>query len=662
MTTLSIDIETYSSVDLTKCGLYRYVEAPDFEILLVGYAFDDGPVYVADLATGMPFPEQVLQALTDPSVIKTAWNAQFERVCLERYLNRVYAEAIEMDLMDPIQLDPAQWRCSMVHAYYLGLPGSLDAAAKALKLDVRKDPAGASLIRYFSVPCRPTKSNGGRTRNLPEHDRARWTKFADYCAQDVEVERALRNMLNKRPLPEREKRLWELDQRINARGVRLDKHLVSQAVDCHNAYQARLIDEATKLTGLENPNSVSQLKAWLEEATQLEIESLNKAAVPEILAATDNAIVHRVMELRGQLAKASVKKYEAMQRTCCADGRARGLFQFYGAGRTGRWAGRLIQVHNLPRNTMSGLDDARGFLRNGQHNVIEMLYDDVSDVLSQLLRTALVPAPGRRFIVADFSAIEARVIAWLAGEQWRLDVFNSHGKIYEASASQMFRVPIEEIHKGHPLRQKGKIAELALGYQGGPGALKAMGALQMGLTEEELQPLVDAWRAANPAIVAFWSTLNDAALRAVGDGEYVMLQQGLGVYCTDGLLVIRLPAGRELHYINPRIEDDPQYGRPGVSYEGQELGGRWGRLRTYGGRLAENVTQAVARDCLAEALLRLDESGYDVVMHVHDEVVIEASPDTDPEAVCELMSAPIDWAPGLPLAAAAFTCDYYQKD
>lgn len=661
MTTLSIDIETYSSVDLAKHGLYRYVEAPDFEILLVGYAFDDGPVFVADLATGMQFPPDVLEALTDPNVIKTAWNAQFERVCLERYLNhKVYAEAIEMALMEPIRLDPAQWRCSMVHAYYLGLPGRLDGAAKALGVKEQKDYRGGALIRYFSVPCKPTKANSGRTRNLPEHDRKRWMQFADYCAQDVEVERAIRTVLNKRPLPEREQRLWELDQRINARGVRLDVPLVYEAVKCHQAYHNRLIEEATQLTGLDNPNSVKQLKGWLEEATQMEIESLNKKAVPEILAATNDAVVHRVLELRSQLAKSSVKKYEAMQRTCCSDGRARGLLQFYGAGRTGRWAGRLVQVQNLPRNTMTGLDDARTLLRNGQHDALEMLFDDVPDVLSQLLRTALVPSYHHDFIVADFSAIEARVIAWLAGETWRLDVFRTHGKIYEASASQMFRVPIEVVDK--ELRQKGKVAELALGYQGGPGALKAMGALEMGLAEEELQPLVDAWRAANPAIVAFWSTLNDAALRAVGDGEHVELQQGIAVYCADGFMVIRLPSGRELHYARPRIEPDPKFGRDGVTYEGQEMG-KWGRLRTYGGRLAENVTQAVARDCLAEALLRLEAAGYDIVFHVHDEVVLEV-PDGQGSVkdVIEIMSAPIEWAPGLPLAATAFACGYYQKD
>lgn len=648
MRILSIDIETYSSVDLDKCGVYRYAEAPDFEILLFGYAFDDDPVEVIDLTVD-PLPPHIVDALTDPAVVKTAWNAQFERVCLERSLG--------------VRLDPSQWRCSMVHAYYLGLPGSLEAAAKALKIKEQKDSAGKALIRYFSVPCKPTKTNGGRTRNLPEHDLERWKRFKRYCAQDVTVEREIRRKLEKRPLPNREQRLWEIDQRINDRGVRLDMKLVAEAVKCHTSYQARLTEEATRLTGLDNPNSVSQLKAWLENVTGMEIESLNKKAVPEILADTDDEVIHRVLELRSQLAKASIKKYEAMQRTCCADGRARGLLQFYGAGRTGRWAGRLIQVQNLPRNTMAGLDDAREILRNGHHDALEMLYDDVPDVLSQLLRTALIPAPGHRFIVADFSAIEARVIAWLAGEQWRLDVFRSHGKIYEASASQMFGVPIEEIHKGHPLRQKGKIAELALGYQGGPGALKAMGALEMGLTEEELQPLVDAWRIANPAIVRFWSLLNNAALRAVENDEYVALQRGLAVYCASGYMVIRLPSGRELHYARPRIEEDPKFGRPGVTYEGQEMGGKWGRLRTYGGRLAENVTQAVARDCLAEAILQLNQAGYEIVFHVHDEVVIEAPyGQGSTEHVVEIMTRPIPWAPGLPLAAEAFEAEFYRKD
>lgn len=661
MRTLSIDLETYSSVPLDKCGLYRYVEAPDFEILLLGYAFDDDPVHVVDVACDEPIPEAVLTALTAPDVIKTAWNAQFERVCLERYLNRIFAESIALGLMHPFQLDPTQWRCSMVHAYYLGLPGSLEAAAKALKLDIQKDVRGASLIQFFGVPCRPTKANGGRTRNLPIHDWIRWEQFKAYCARDVEVERAIRRILSQRPLPEREQRLWEIDQKINARGTRLDMQMVEEAVKCHNSYQTRLIEEAARLTGLDNPKSVSQLKTWLEEAANLEVESLNKKAIPEILAATGNHVVHRVMELRLQLAKASIKKYEAMQRTCCADGRARGLLQFYGAGRTGRWAGRLIQVQNLPRNNMDGLETARDLLRNGHHEALEMLFGDVANVLSQLLRTAIVPESGCRFIVADFSAIEARVIAWLAGEEWRLEVFRTHGKIYEASASQMFGVPIEAVDK--ELRQKGKVAELALGYQGGPGALKAMGALEMGLKEEDLQPLVDAWRAANPAIVRFWSTLNDAAIRAVRDGEYVELPRGVAMYCTAGAFVIRLPAGRELYYLNPRVEEDSGTGRFVVTYEGHENGGKWGRLRTYGGRLAENITQAIARDCLAEALLRLDAAGYDITFHVHDEVVLEVPyGQGGVDEVIQIMTAAIPWAPGLPLAANAFETEFYCKD
>jgi len=647
MAILSIDIETYSGVDLTKSGVYAYTEAPDFEILLFGYAFDDGPVEIVDLASGEGLPAEVFEALTDPTTIKTAFNANFERTCLAKHFNK--------------PMPPEQWRCTQAHALTLGLPIRLEDVAKALKLKHQKDNAGKALIRYFSIPCKPTKANGRRTRNLPEHASEKWEQFKAYCRQDVEVERAIRERLLQYPM--QEQKLWELDQRINDTGVRIDPVLVKNAIACDTIYQEKLLAEATRLTGLDNPNSVSQLKKWLKEAVDLEVESLNKESVPELLKQTKSNTVKRVLELRQELAKTSVKKYQAMERAKCRDDRIRGLLQFYGANRTGRWAGRLVQVQNLPQNKLKDLDLARNLLLTGQYDALELLFDSVPVVLSQLIRTAFIPSPGCRFVVADFSAIEARVIAWLAGEKWRMDVFNSHGKIYEASAAQMFKVPVESITKDNPLRQKGKIAELALGYQGSKGALITMGALNMGLTEEELPGLVTTWRQANPAIVQYWSDVESAALEAVRGKTTTGLPRGLAFSYESGILFIRLPSGRRLAYVKPKIEVEERFNKKGLTYEGYEQG-KWSRLKTYGGKLVENIIQATARDCLAEAMLLLDAAGYRIVMHVHDEVVMEV-PNNDPHALedaCEIMGQPIEWAPGLPLRADGFECNYYRKD
>lgn len=650
MPVLSIDIETYSSVDLIKSGVYAYVESPDFEILLFAYAFDDDPVQVVDLVSGERLPDPVAKAMQNPDIIKTAFNANFERTCIAKHF----------DWKQP----PEQWRCTAVHALTLGLPGNLDGVAKAMKLDAQKDAAGKALIRYFSIPCKPTKTNGQRTRNLPEHAPAKWEEYKAYCVQDVVVERAIRQKLLNHEVPEFEQRLWALDQRINDRGILVDPNLVEHAIACDTAFQRRLTDEAIRLTGLDNPKSVAQLKEWLMETEGLEVESLNKETVPALLKQAETETVKRVLELRQETSKTSVKKYQAMQRGLGPDNRVRGLLQFYGANRTGRWAGRLVQVQNLPQNKLKDLDLARNLLLSGEYETLELLFESVPVVLSQLIRTAFIPSPGHRFLVADFSAIEARVIAWLAGEKWRMDVFNTHGKIYEASAAQMFKVPVESITKGNPLRQKGKIAELALGYQGGKGALLTMGALKMGLEEEELPGLVTAWRDANQAIVDFWYDVEKAAIKAVQDRQTVKLQHGLTFTYESGILFIRLPSGRKLAYARPKLELDEKFGKYGLTYEGIEQGKKaWGRLKTYGGKLVENIVQATARDCLAVSLIRLDDAGYDTVMHVHDEVVADVPYEFGSvDHMAEVMGEPISWAPGLPLTADAFETDYYKKD
>jgi DNA polymerase len=582
-------------------------------------------------------------------VLKTAYNANFERTCLAKYFGK--------------PMPPEQWQCTAVHALTLGLPGYLDGVAKVLKLEQQKDDAGKALIRYFCMPCKPTKKNGGRTRNLPEHDPEKWEQFKEYCAQDVEVERDLRYKLSQYPMRKKERKIWELDQKINDSGVLVDMQLVENAIACDEAYQESYFQEAQKLTGLENPNSVAQLKGYIKETTGETVKSLNKEKVAEMLEETKCETVKRVLELRQKMGKTSIKKYQAMERAVCPDGRVRGLFQFYGANRTGRWAGRLVQVQNLPRNSMPDLDLARQLLKAREFELLELFYDSVPEVLSQLIRTALIPSPGCRFIVSDFSAIEARVIAWLAGEDWRMKVFRSHGKIYEASASQMFKVPIEKITKGSPLRQKGKIAELALGYGGAAGALKAMGALEKGLKEEELPGLVDTWRTANPAIVQFWWDIGNAAMDAVKNKSTVQVHHGIEFSYESGGLFLKLPSGRRLCYVQPQIKPHHKFNKPTVTFMGTEQGSNWGRIETYGPKLVENIVQATARDCLADALLRLDKAGYKIVMHVHDEAVLEM-PDGEGsvEEACEVMAQPLKWAPDLPLPADGFETGYYMKD
>lgn len=648
MRTLSIDLETFSSKDLTKCGVYAYCDSDDFEILLFAYAFDDEEVKIIDIAQGEEIPENIIEALTDPNVIKTAYNANFERTCLSKYLKK--------------PMPSNQWRCSQVHALALGLPGSLDGVAKCLRLSEQKMKEGKALIKYFSIPCKPSKANGGRNRNMPEHDMEKWQIFKSYCRQDVEVERLIRKKLEAFPIIEFEQKLWELDQKINDDGVLIDMLLVKNSIKADKDFQAEIFEEAVNLSGLDNPNSPAQIKKWLQDKG-IEVDSLSKKKVEELVSESSDLQVERMLELRQAMSKTSVKKYEAMERSICRDGKIRGLLQFYGANRTGRWAGRLVQIHNLPRNKMSDLHLARELLESGNFEALEMLFDSIPDVLSQLIRTAFIPSDNSRFIVADFSAIEARVIAWLAGEKWRMEVFNSHGKIYEASAAQMFKVPIETIDKGSPLRQKGKIAELALGYGGSIGALIQMGALDMGLTESELSELVTAWRNSNPNIVKLWRDVEEAAVKAVKEKALVKIQHGVKFHYTKGILFITLPSGRALSYVRPKIGVDERFGKEQLTYEGNEQGKQWGRIPTYGGKLVENITQAIARDCLAVAMLRLDEAGYKIKFHVHDEVILEAENGTgSKEEVEKIMAEPISWAKGLPLKADSFETFYYKKD
>ena len=650
MRILALDLETYSGVDLKRCGVYAYTGAADFEILLLAYAFEDEPVKIIDLATGEQLPKELREALMDKDVIKTAFNANFERTCLARHLNA--------------SMPPEQWHCSQAHALTLGLPASLEGVAKCLKLPQQKMQEGKALIRYFTMPCKPTKANGGRSRNLPEHDPEKWARFKTYCRQDVTVERAIRRKLERYPLPEQELRLWSLDQHINDYGVRVDMGLVKNAIKCDLLYQQKLMKEATLLTRLENPGSVAQLKGWLQDKHNIRVESLSKAKVEELLKETGSPEVKRVLALRQDMSKTSVKKYEAMERAVCEDGRVRGLLRYYGAS-TGRWAGRLVQIHNLPRNNMADLALARKLLKAGDYEALELLFDSVPGVLSQLIRTAITPSPGHRFIVSDFSSIEARIIAWLAGERWVINAFKEHGKIYEMTASKMFGIPMERIVRGRPeyaYRQKGKVAVLACGYQGSVGALIAMGALRMGLMKDELPDIVAAWRRSNPHIVRLWRAVEDAAIRAVEDRAEVKMQFGLKFYYQSGVLFIGLPSGRKLAYVRPRIELDERFNKYGLTYEGVELG-KWCRIRTYGGKLTENIVQAIARDCLAESLLRLDKAGYKIAFHVHDEVVLDVPCGTGSlEEVVKIMGRDIDWAPGLPMRAEGFETDYYKKD
>ena len=641
---LEMDIETFSDVDLIKCGVYAYADSPAFEVLLFAYSFDGGETRVIDLAQGEELPGEVAEAVFDGSVVKTAFNANFERTCLSKHFGRY--------------LPPDSWHCSAVQAAVLALPRSLEDVGAVLGLDEQKMKEGRELIRYFCVPCKPTKANGGRRRNLPCHAPEKWELFKTYCMRDVDVEKAIRRKLYKFPIPEGEMELYRLDQRINDRGVLVDMGLVRQAVVCERLHKEVVTRRAYELTGLENPNSVAQLKGWLGE-NGVEAESLSKKAVSEMIGESDGE-VEELLRLRLLMAKTSVKKYEAMKRSVCSDGRVHGLLQFYGANRTGRWAGRLVQVQNLPQNHIEDLELARRLVREGRFEDVEMLYDSTPNVLSELIRTAFVPEPGCRFVVADFSAIEARVLAWLAGETWRLEVFSSHGKIYEASAAAMFHVPVEEVTKGSPLRQKGKIAELGLGYGGAAGALVSMGALDMGLSEDDLPPLVAAWRRANPHITQFWWDVDKAAVEAVTKRTGTRAGR-IGFEYRSGILFVMLPSGRKLAYVRPRMAVN-KFGRAGLTYEGILENKKWGRIETYGPKLVENIVQGTARDLLAEAMLRVEKRGYPIVMHCHDEIIAEVPEGRGSvEEMCEVMAVRPSWAEGLPLRADGYECPFYQK-
>ena len=641
---LHLDIETYSSAPLPKCGVYRYCDAPDFEILLLSYAFDDAPVVTVDMACGETLPDAFLHALEDANVLKIAHNAVFERVCFSKHLGH--------------WLDPAQWRCTMVMAWYQTLPGKLADVAVALNVTEKKMEEGKDLIRYFSMPCKATKTNGGRTRNLPRHAPEKWATYKAYNAQDVETERAVYKALLHHALPEHEWALYALDQRINDRGVRVDRLLVKNAMAVDLAFSQQAFQRAQELTGLENPGSVSQLKAWLADM-DMPMESLSKRIVQEKAAGAEG-IVKELLELRLELSKTSVKKYESMARCICKDGRVHGLLQFGGASRTFRWAGRLVQAQNLPQNHLPDLNLARDIVRSGDEEQLELLFGSVPNTLSELIRTAFIPRDGCRFIVADFSAIEARVLAWLAGEEWVLEEFRGKGKIYEATASRMFHIPQETIVKGHPnyeYRQKGKQATLSCGYGGGVGALKAMGAK---MPEEEMQPLVDAWRAANPHIVRFWNALGNAVSEVIEKHNSVRVGKVV-VYRKEGHLLIRLPGGRDLCYLSPRFVTN-RFGSRGIGYLAASAGGKMELQETFGGKIAENCTQAIARDLLAHAMLNLEAAGYPIVFHVHDEAVMEVPiGQGSVEEACRVMAIPPDWARDLPLRADGDEMTYYKK-
>lgn len=652
---LLIDLETYSSADITKTGAFKYAEAPDFEILLLACAWDDGPVQVIDMTDREPVTDErtaakaaalasVVAGITDPDTVKVAHNSAFERACLTRYLGR--------------DLPPEEWEDTMILAAMNGLPLSLDAAGAALELRDQKIREGTALISYFCKPCRPTIANGGRTRNRPEHAPDKWERFKAYCKRDVEVEQAIYRRLRSFPVTDFERKVWALDARINERGVRIDTGLVAAAIAQNEAFTTRRMAEMRRLTGLENPNSVAQLKDWLETAG-MSADSLNKAAVQELKDKAADPTTRRVLELRQQLGKTSVTKYEAMQSAVCADGRVRGLLQYYGAGRTGRWAGRLVQVQNLPQNHLAGLGLVRELVRERDLETLELCFDSVPDVLSQLIRTAFVAGEGNIFHVADYSAIEARVIAYLAGEKWRMDVFRSGGDIYCSSASAMFRVPVVKHGVNGHLRQKGKIAELACGYGGGVGALRAFGADKMGLTEEEMQDIVTQWRAASPAIPRFWRDAESAAVRAINNpGRTTTVPCGVK-YRRDGdALRCRLPSGRILSYWDAKLDTDGS-----ICFMGQnQTTRRWEKTGTWGGKLVENIVQAYARDCLAVAMVRLAEEGWKICFHVHDEVIVEAPIGTSWEQVAEVMGRPIDWAPGLLLRGDGYSTPFYRKD
>ena len=641
---LEMDIESFSDVDLIKCGVYAYADSPAFEILLFAYSFDGGETQIIDLAQGEKLPAEVEDAIFDVSVTKTAYNANFERTCLSKHFGRY--------------IPPESWHCSAVQAAMLALPRSLEDVGRVLGLDEQKMKEGKELIRYFCVPCKPTKANGGRTRNLPCHAPEKWELFKTYCKRDVDVEKSIRRKLHNFPIPESEMELYRIDQRINDRGVLVDMKLVRNAVSCERLHKEVVTKRAYELTGLENPNSVAQLKGWLGDKG-MEAESLSKKAVAEMIAETDGE-VEELLRLRLMLAKTSVKKYEAIERSACSDGRVHGMLMFYGANRSGRWSGKNVQLHNLPKNYLPDLELARELVKQGRFEDIELLYDSTPNVLSELIRTAFIPKPGCRFVVADFSAIEARVMGWLSGEEWVLDVFRGDGKLYEMTASRMFGIPMSEIGKGSSERAKGKVASLACQYGGSSGALVSMGALDMGLTEEELPPLVAAWRKANPHMVQFWWDVDAAAVKAVTEKQKTKVGKIIFEY-KSGILFITLPSGRKLSYVKPRMAVN-KFGRDGLTYEGISENKKWSRIETYGPKLVENIVQGTARDLLAEAMLRVEKKGYPIVMHCHDEIIAEVPEDSGSvDEMCGIMAVQPEWAEGLPLRADGYQCSFYQK-
>lgn len=649
MQKISVDIETFSDVDLIKCGVYKYADSPVFEILLFAYSIDDGEIHIIDLASGETLPEEIIGAIKSDTVIKTAFNAQFERVCLSKYLGLPEGE----------YLNPQSWYCTAVQAAELSLPSSLADVGAALGLERQKMTEGKDLIKYFCVPCKPTKTNSGRTRNMPQDAPEKWTLFKEYCKRDVDVERQIAEKLKKYPISKAEHDVYVLDQKINDRGVLADLDLARQAIKLNGIQTAVATEQAYTLTGLENPNSVAQLKEWLIE-NGVEIDSLSKKAVAELADETDGDI-QEMLHLRLLMSKTSVKKYEAVMRSVCKDSRVRGMMRFCGASRTGRWSGQILQVQNLPQNHLPDLTLARDIVKDGDFEMLDMTFGNVPNVLSELIRTVLIPKPNHRFIVADFSAIEARVLSWLAGEQWRLDTFRNGGDIYCASASRMFRVPVEKHGVNGHLRQKGKQAELGCGYAGGVGALKNMGAVELGIPEEELPTIVNNWRNANPHIVKLWTEVGNTAMKAIKEKTIVSLGKLVFMY-EWGILFIRLPSGRRLSYIKPRIGTN-RFGGDSITYMGISASKKWERLETFGGKLVENIVQAIARDLLASAMINVANAGYDIVFHVHDEIIAEV-PDGkgSVDEMCMLMSINPDWADGIPLSADGYECEYYRKD
>ena len=649
MKKLSCDIETFSDVDLIRCGVYKYADSPDFEMLLFAYAADDGDVHIIDIAGGEELPEKIIQAIKSDTVVKTAYNAQFERVCLSRYLK----------LPDGEYLNPQSWYCTAVQAAELALPLSLADVGSVLGLERQKMTEGKELIKYFCVPCKPTKSNGNCTRNRPCHDINKWETFKKYCMRDVDVERQIADKLKMYPISDEEHRLYVLDQIINDRGVLVDSELAEQAVKLNSIQTAVAVEQAYMITGLENPNSVTQLKQWLKEKG-VEIESLSKKSVKSLADETDGD-VSEMLKLRLLMAKTSVKKYEAVIRSVCSDNRVHGMMRFCGANRTGRWSGNILQPQNLPQNHLPDLTLARDIVKDGDFEMLDMMFGNVPNVLSELIRTILIPKPNHRFIVADFSAIEARVLAWIAGEQWRIDTFKNGGDIYCASASKMFKVPVEKHGVNGELRQKGKISELACGYGGSVGALKNMGAVEMGVQENELQGLINDWRNANPHIVRFWYEVGNAAMKAIKEKTTVPLGKLVFAY-ERGILFIRLPSGRRLSYIKPRIGTN-RFGGDSITYMGINSAKKWDRLETFGGKLTENIVQGTARDLLANALINAANAGYDTVFHVHDEIICEVPNGYGSvDELCKLMCIKPEWADGLPLNADGFEYEYYKKE